>query len=255
MEQKLGRTPAMVLAVLSAVAAYGLRLRQLNTIYDESGYILAGAGRCFFTYFTIIMVILFAAYALLLRRRKKYSAIAAKSPGVFIASCVSALAMVLGGVSMVASPEWDTDRMLAVGCLLTAVCWIVTAMLRYRGSKISVWLFLVPVLFFAARLIVNFRFWSRDPAILDYCYNLFAHISQMCALLHLGGFSFDKGRRRTTVFFCLCGIFFGASALAGAQLREWCVTGGAMVWLLVYLWLLLRPGQKRQTGEAQERPN
>lgn len=252
MEQKLGRIPVMILAALSAAAAYGLRLRQLQTIYDADGYIRKGAGWCFFTYFTILMVILYGVYALLLRRRKKDTAISLWSTGILIGGCAAALGLLLGSAAMLLSPEGETDRLLAAGGLVTAACWVVTAMLRYRGRKVSVWLFLVPVLFFMLRLIVNFRFWSRDPAILDYCYDLFAHISLMCALLHLGGFSFDMGRRRTTVFFCLCGIFFGAASLAGAQTREVCISGGAMVWLLIHLWLLLRPGKKRAAEEARE---
>lgn len=250
MEQKLGRTPAMLLAVLSAAAAYGLRLRQLHTIYDETGRVMSGAGSGFFTAFAIVMVLLFAVYSWLLRSRKKSAALAGRSLTAMVCGCGAALAMVLGSAAMLLSPEQTADRVLAVGGFVTAACWLWTAMCRYRGQKPSVWLFLVPVLFFALRLVIHFRSWSRDPAILDYCYALFAHISVTCALLHMGSFSFDKGGRRITVFFCFCGIFFGAASLAGARLRELCVTGGAMLWLLTNLWLLLRPARKRPPREA-----
>lgn len=250
MEQKLGRTSAMILAVLSAAAAFGLRLYQIHTIYDELGYIIAGAGRCFFTYFTVAVVLLFAVYTLLLRPRKKYAALAGRSLAVCLGGCAAALGLVLGCAAMLLSPVWETDRYLAAGGLLTALCWLAVAILRYRGRKAPIWLFLVPLLFFAARLVISFRFWSRDPAILDYCYDLFAHIGIMCALLHMGSFCFDKGKRRITVFFCLCGVFFGAASLAGARPRDLCITGGAIVWLLSNLWLLLRPKRKRQPEEA-----
>ena len=251
MEQKLGRTPAMILTVLSAAAAYGLRLRQLHTAYDEAGQILSGAGSGFFTFFTIFMAVLFAVYAWFLRPRKKYAALAGRSLPVMLCGCAAALCMVLGSAAMLLSPEWGTDRVLALGGFAAAACWLWTAMSCYNGKKTSVWPFLVPVLFFALRLVINFRFWSRDPAILDYCYKLFAHISVTCALLHLGSFCFDKGGRRVTVFFSLCGVFFSAASMAGARPREMLVMGGVALWLLTNLWLLLRPGKKRSREEVK----
>lgn len=251
MEQKFGRTPAMLLTVLSAAAAFGLRLRQLHTVYDETGHIISGAGWSFFTVFTIVMVLLYAVYAWFLRPRKKYAALTGRGLPALAGGCAAALGMVLGSAAMLLSPEQGTDRILAVGGFVTAACWLWTAMVRYRGGKPTVWLFLVPVLFFAMRLVINFRSWSRDPAILDYCYALFAHISITCALLHMGSFCFDKGGRRITVFFCLCGVFFGAASLAGARPREICITGGVILWLLTGLWLLLRPGKKRPFEESK----
>lgn len=241
----------MLLTVFSAAAAYWLRLRQLRTIYDETGRIVAGAGWSFFTVFTIAMVLLYAAYAWFLRPRKKSGALVGRTLSVLLGGCGAALLMVLGSGAMLLAPEQGTDRILAVGGFVTAACWLWTALVRYRGGKPQVWLFLVPVLFFALRLVINFRFWSRDPAILDYCYALFAHISITCALLHMGSFCFDKGGRRVTVFFCLCGVFFGAASMAGARPRELCVMGGVVLWLLTNLWLLLRPGKRRQLGEAK----
>ena len=47
MEQKLGRTPVVILTIGSAIAAYFLRLRQLQTAYDAGGRVIAGAGKGF----------------------------------------------------------------------------------------------------------------------------------------------------------------------------------------------------------------
>lgn len=87
--------------------------------------------------------------------------------------------------------------------------------------------------------------------ILDYCFDLLALICVMCASFHLGGFCFDAGRRRITAFFCGCGVIFGAVAMAGGMIRELCMTGGGMVWLLANLWLLLRPARKSRTEQEQ----
>ena len=73
----------------------------------------------------------------------------------------------------------------------------------------------------------------------------------MCATYYLGGFCFDRGQRRVTVFCCCCGIFFGAASIAGGRLREVAMTGGAMLWLTANLWILLRPARKRRETEEQ----
>ena len=54
---------------------------------------------------------------------------------------------------------------------------------------------MIPALFFAVRLIMDFRLWSQDPQILDYCFDLFALLSIMCATYYLGGFCFAKQSR------------------------------------------------------------
>ena len=61
------------------------------------------------------------------------------------------------------------------------------------------------------------------------------------AMLELGGFAFDRGKRRLTAFFTLGGIFFAAAAMAGAQPRDVAITGGALLYLLTQSWPLLRP--------------
>ena len=82
--------------------------------------------------------------------------------------------------------------------------------------------------------------------ILDYCFDLLVLICIMCATFHLGGFCFDKGRRRATVFFCFCGIFFSAAALADGDRA---IHAAAILWLLTNLHPLLRPVRKRQSED------
>jgi len=87
---------------------------------------------------------------------------------------------------------------------------------------------------------------------LDYCYDLLALICTMCALFHLGGFCFDQGRRRSAVFFTMGGVFFNVVAMAGAPAAEALSYLAATLWLLVNLWLLLRPVSRRTASAAEE---
>ena len=260
MERKLGRLPVLIAAVLAAAASFGLRLHQLKNAYeiaaDGEKRIIPGAASGFFTWFTVIMVVVFCIYACSLKKRKKFSALGGLSLPELVLSGAAVLLLLLGSVAMIASPENPNSKvelLLGIGGLAAAFCWIGTALLRYRGSRPHVGLYLLPVLFFAAMLIVEFRIWSRDPAILDYCYDLFALISVMLGLFYVGSFSLDRGRRRMAVFFLLCGLFFCAASIAGSRLRHCCIMGGTMLWMLLHLWRLLRPGRRQeQTEEAAE---
>jgi len=245
MEQKLGRLPVMIVTVLAAIAAYFLRLNQLENLND-------GAGKGPLTWLCVAMVILFAVYAWLLRPRKKQQALSSRDPLVLVCTVAAAVGMVLGCVAMIRELENDYDLLVAAGGMITAICWVVVALDRYRGRTLPALLFMIPTLFYAIRLILDFRNWSRDPMILDYCFDLLVLICIMCATFHLGGFCFDKGGRRLSVFYCCCGIVFGAAAIAGGRLRELAMTGGAMLWLAGNLWVLLRPGRKRQE-EAEKK--
>ena len=251
MEQKLGRMPVMIVTILAAAAAYFLRLSQLQNYYDETGRVMAGAGKGPLTWLCVMLVLAFAACAWFLRPRKKYGALTGRGPLVLAGTMAAAVGMILGCVAMVRDLENDYDLLLAAGGMVTALCWVVVGLDRYRGRKIPAPLFMIPALFYAVKLIFDFRNWSRDPMVLDYCFDLLAIICIMCATFHLGGFCFDKGKRRLTVFFCCCGILFGAAAIAGGRLRELAMTGGAMLWLAANLWTLLRPARKRQEEEEK----
>ena len=142
-----------------------------------------------------------------------------------------------------------TDVLIVLGGVLTAACWAATAASRYQGKAANPAFFLIPTVFYVVDLVLRFRLWTRDPVILDYCYDLGAMICMMCALLHLGSYCFDKGARRLTTFFSLCGIFFSTAALAGAPFREAAGYMAGILWLLVNLWLLLRPASTRNKAE------
>lgn len=245
MMQKLGRVPMMVILIVAAAAMYALRLEQLQALSVGVKYHLP-------TWVCAISVVLFAIWCWFLRPRKKYNAISGRSPLVLFGTLAAAAGLLLGCVAMIRELENDYDLLMAAGGAVTAICWSVIALERFRGRRIPAPLFMIPTLFYAVRLIFDFRNWSRDPMILDYGFDLLALICIMCATFHLCGFCFDKGKRRLTAFFCCCGILFGAAAIAGGRMRELAMTGGAMLWLASNLWTLLRPARKRQEAKPAE---
>ncbi len=250
MKRKFTRVNMMLAAVLLAVAGFFLRLGQVSAAFDENGMV-TGKGIVFFSLFTIVVVALYALYSFSLKKRKKYSAIAGQDLPVLAVSVAATVLMIGASAALLLRPAQAVDRVVAIGGMLTALCWGAAAAARYLGKKIHLGLFMVPSFYYVVVLVLRFRFWTRDPIIIDYCYDLFALICLMCANFHLGGFCMDEGHRRLTTFFTLCGIFFSAAALVQAGKAEGLAYGAAILWLLANLWLLLRPSRQRIEEPAE----
>lgn len=102
---------------------------------------------------------------------------------------------------------------LFVGGMLAAACLAVAALLGGRQSKALFWLYAVTCLFCAAMLIFDFKDWSTDPLVIDFCFRLLALVFGMLALLHLSGFALRYGRRRLAVFWASGAVVFTAMIL------------------------------------------
>ncbi len=243
MEQKIGRMPLIVATAILGLLAYILRANQLTTAMVQ-GHLVAEKG-WLFNIVAAVVTLAFAVFSWKLRGRRKYAAIASRSLPVMAVSCTASLALFLSSVMLMMKPLQDGDKLIAVVGLLTAVCWAGTALLRYRNEPVHAALFLIPAAAYVVMLICRFRFWTRDPVILDYCFELFALICTMCAVFHLGGYCFDEGKRRWTVFFTLTGIFFSAASIPAAPASRALGYLAAILWLMSSLWILLRPGKKK----------
>ena len=92
--------------------------------------------------------------------------------------------------------------------LAAAACVATFAISCLFGKKPSALLFMIASIYAVVRLILHFQSWNTDPSVWDYCYQLLAAICAMLGIFQLAGFSFDKGKRRITLFWCLAAIFF-----------------------------------------------
>ena len=97
--------------------------------------------------------------------------------------------------------------LLGAACAVTLVAF---ARKCLRHEKPSPLLYMIVSVYLIVRLIVNFQKWSTDPSLNDFVYHLFAAISCMLAAFQLAGFSFGKGKRRITLFWALCAVYFSA---------------------------------------------
>lgn len=103
------------------------------------------------------------------------------------------------------------------------------------------------------KLIHDFRLWSVDPQVSDYCFRLFALLCTLLAALYHGGMALRTGKRRLAVFLCLFGIVLCGTA-AGGSLSYFCFFLGCALYLLSFLLQLLKTRKKRSAAEAAPQP-
>ena len=230
MEQKMKRIYVMAALALLTVGAFFLRQNQPA---DKAGPL---------AWLSVAMLAVFALYACSLRSGKTWPFEGGDPVTLLLSLAAAALMMAAAFLRF----SGGAKLLLTALPALAALCWAVIA-LQNRNGQASVWLYMLPVVFFGAELVDKFRSWGSDPQILDYCYALLGLIATMCAMFHLGGFCFGKGQRRTTVFFCLSGIFFTGTALADASGDELYLKLASLLWLAVNLWQLLQPKRKRNS--------
>ena len=222
MKQNAKRIFAMLILLALTAAGFWMRQTQQNLL----------------VWAAVAAVAAFGVYAWRLQPGKEERC--SKSVPAMLVS-LAASVLLFGGALL----RFSAGHHIAMVALLalTALCWAVTAVLRQMGKPVSVWLFIIPAVFFAAELVVKFRVWGSDPQILDYCYELLALIATMCAVYHMGSFSIGKGQRRRTVFYAMSGVFFSGVALADAVSHEGFIKLAVMLWLIAELWRQLKGGK------------
>lgn len=246
MRKVLGRIPVLLGTLILAAAGFFLRRHQLNVGFDAQG-LPTGQGIWGLMILCILALAAFLAVALKKEKRPGYEENFSSDMLSMILSVLAAGLLLAGnGMAFIRQSPMATPvnqmltRVTAVLGMVTALSFIGTVSARHKGNKPSPWLYLLPVVYYILQLIFNFKSWSTDPIILDYCFKLLALIAIMLAVFHVGGFAFDTGRRRSAIFLCLTGVLFSVISLADGGISYVLVTSGSCLWLLTNAWQLLK---------------
>lgn len=246
MRKCLGRVPVICGTAILAVLGFFLRKNQLASAFDAVG-LPTGQGIWGLVILCAVALVAFLAVSLKKEKRADYAEVFSKSLVSVILSVLAAGLLLAGNVAALrdynpmATPlNQMLTRVTAVLGIVSGLCFVGAAAGQYGGKKPSAVLYLLPVVYYILQMIFNFKSWSTDPIILDYCFKLFALIATVLAASHLSGFVFGIGKRRGTIFLCLAGVFFSAVALADGGLTYMLQTGGTLLWLLANAWQLLR---------------
>lgn len=181
--------------------------------------------------FAVLMCLLFLLAAAALEKREAYADVYRKLPSDAVLSILGALALAAGcGLSFSGGSMFG--KLLDVLGIVGAASLGAAAVSRAAGRRPQPFFLVLPVLFYAAELFYDFRHWMVDPRIVDYVFPLFALICCMIASYQACAFCYDHGSRRQLEFFSLSGVFFGITAMSGADTAGLLIYGGSALWML-----------------------
>lgn len=205
------------LAVAAGVAGYFFRTAQLS-----------GGSKIPLIAFSILMALLFLLAAVSEEKTKTYAQMYRPVRADLICSTLAGLALFASGI-LTALNDGVFFVLLGIVGAAGGAGLVAAAILRFRDKAPQAVLYVFAILFFVVKLFYDFRHWMIDPAILDYCFLLFALIAFMLSIYHTAAFSFDRGSRRRLVFYALCGVMFGVISMVGGGRDELLVYGSGVL--------------------------
>lgn len=248
MKQKPMLAP-FLFALAAAVAGSILRMWSLNAAIDEQGLPTNHISNYVFAGVSIAVVIVFLLLSYRSPGRSGRHTVLVSGAGSFVLSMAAAALILVGsgmefGEALIAGPGISAPIMCLLG-LLGSICCMVSACFRRRGQTAYPVTELVPILYLIIKLIFNFKSWSIDPIILDYCVILFALIFTLLAFHRGAGFVFDHGKPRAALFYAMTAVYFCAAAMmdgiADLKLSTIVTYCGFLLWQLPVILCLLVP--------------
>lgn len=257
---------ALLSAILGAIALAGLRYYQLAFCMDENG-LLARGSRIPWVFLAVVVVVIAALVLSIVRLDKAagteqdchrcifWHLCSAAAAAVFMAGC---------GYYALKVPTADTLKLvLYFAGLVCGALLIISDALRIMGKSSHLVLLLLPCLFLAGKLVFDFKQWSYDPIVIDFCFKLLASITAMLACFNLAGFPIGIGRKRATIFFCLLAFVFSVMTIPDCLLKSGCSFKDLAIYVSLGLWclinglMLLFPREKAEElpAEAEQEKN
>ena len=167
--------------------------------------------------------------------------------------------MIVGALGLLGShmpPNFEGDIVGVVVLVLAfaAACTMaVEGVFQMQGQTASLLGGCVLPVYLAVLLISDYRVWSQDPMVTDYCFKLLFLISAMLSSYYLAAFCVGKGKRRITAFYTACAIFFAGPVLADGGLRSVLHTLALSIYLAAEFWPYLeRPELPEEPEELEE---
>lgn len=225
MKKTSGARSLLLFAVLCAVSGFLLRAAFLNG--SKALYLILASA-------AVAAVILVKAISLL--SVDAITDLFKPSVPALIAGLLGAAALLVGGVMFLAEGAELMEKVLALLSVIAAACMAFFVLNVQNGKKQSAVMCGILTLFYVVKLFYDFRRWMHDPAVLDYCFWLFAAISFMLCAYHLTEGCTAKCKRQRIAFFSLCGIFFGMVSLTDLSGSDLIQMAGSTLFALSCAW-------------------
>lgn len=262
----------IVLAALGAIVGAGLRIYQLTHCMTSAGLIVPGSRILYgMLGFAAIGASVISILCSKLNGAPGNERAVTGSAGclfvelaaavaVFYGSlqCLLDLTAAAGSFAALLRGAGFASLLLPLGGMIAAGLLAATALLYGRGTKTTFWFLLLACVFYAAQLIADFKQWSTDPLVIDFCFRLLARVCGMLALFHISGFPLSAGRKRLTVFWSVGAFVFTGMMLpdlflgSGISLGELLLQVGLTAWCAVHALLILRPSVQAEQPAPED---
>lgn len=234
---------------LGAVAGFVLRRIQLSRSFDAMGLLPQGDG---ITIALNVLCVLAVAVVLLLCLREPKCDVPVVS-GRRKLQGILVIAAAVGLLSSNMPPQFDGDTVSIVVLVLAfaaACAMAVEGLFHMQGHVGSLLGGCALTVYLALTLINDYRVWSQDPLVTDYCFKLLFLLSGMLASYYLAAFRVGRGKRRTTAFYTACALIFAGPVLADGGLMSVLHTIALSLYLAAEFWPFLdRPEQPEAEPE------
>ena len=215
----------------TALTAAGFFLRRMTLVngFDAQGLPVADNTWALLIVCCAVACVLAAVVAFSLSARKSFAENFRFSPILMIVGIAAAMLFAYGNLLIFKQAQNTVEKLGAALGIVGALGWIGVLAAVKKDRRPSPWLQFPAIFGCILLFILRFRGWGLDPILGDYCFLLLACVAQLLSLFYLAGFSFDCGKRKTTVFFAAVAILFAAVSLPDADLSvRLCLIGSAL---------------------------
>lgn len=251
---KISVKPQQLKFLVLGAGGIGLMLRLFLYITgtDAKGLLVSGhwAGWA-------LWILTFAAIAAVLYLTRNLEG-SPRYSDAFPMSVVSAAGCLLLAVMVVITTISELgDSALPLSKLMTvlgfgaaaALCFV--GICRMMGMKPLFLFHGVICIYFAMRMVYEYRYWSADPQLMDYCFYLGAYLGLMLTAYHQAAFDADMGSHRKLWLFSLLTVFLCCLSVKGYRDTLLLYAGG--VWAFTNLSsLTTRPRRQRRAMALSE---
>lgn len=229
------RKPYLLMTLMGGLLLAAVRFMILRYGVDESGLpISAHPTVIAYLLVGIFLLLLFLRVSRKVESAEEIRNVFAYSGMLWVVACLGGGMVLLGTVEDLLASGVSGLVLFFLG-VAAAISMVLSACGRKGGKSIPP-AELLPVVYLVIKLIVNFKSWSTDPIILDYCDLLFGLCFVLLAFYYSAGFCLGAGAPRRTLFCSGVAIMLSASSIVTELLRGsgWEALGyfGYLLWLV-----------------------
>lgn len=229
-------SPTALSYLTLGLSGIGLALRAwlYGTGLDNKGLLISGHPAQL-----LVWLLAAAAVAILVlqcRRTQKggrYSDNFPPSLPAFIGSCLAAVGIFFTVLTKLLDRP---DLLNVITGMVGVLCFpalIVAGYNRWKGTRPSFLLHVLVCIFFALRLFCQYRVWSSNPQLQNYCFQLLACVCLMLTAYQRAAFDVNMGNRPFFLFLSLASVFFCCLSLPSGEEKLFYLTVG--IWAFTNL--------------------